>query len=247
MSWIAAGLIFGATFTINAKASEETIIVHIGQQGNVFVGTATLPEDLRRALVLPVTCESSPAELSDGCVALNPILLAELIKTRKFEAIPADPETLRRLTGRLTWTDADLLPADFFDSLQEAYGCDAVLFCQLTVYQSLPPMEIGWRLKLVDARTRQILWAVDDIFDAPRSNPPGRSWDSYLPSFPIFYPASDRWLKRNSPRQFGQITLAKVLISLPHRAESAKVTRRVADNQAGAVEKPPMKNERYGN
>jgi len=53
---------------------------------------------------------------------------------------------------------AEILPPDFLDSLQRVYGCDAVLFCELSTFRAYAPLAVGWRMKLVDVRTRQILW-----------------------------------------------------------------------------------------
>ncbi|HEV2329563.1 MAG TPA: hypothetical protein VGY56_12350 [Verrucomicrobiae bacterium] len=100
----------------------------------------------------------------------EPVLQAELIKTGQFEAVAADSQTLRNCTGRLGWTGEEDLPLNFFDSLKQYYGCDAVLFCHLTVFRSSPPPAIGWRLKLADVKTGQTLWAANDVFDA---NDPG--------------------------------------------------------------------------
>jgi hypothetical protein len=116
--------------------------------------------------VLPLARDESHVDLSSGCETLDPILQSELVKTKKFEVVAASPEMLRTLTGRLAWTGAEILPSDFFGSLQRAYGCDAVLFCQLTTFRAYAPLAVGWRMKLVDARTQKIIWAADEIFDA---------------------------------------------------------------------------------
>ena len=41
-----------------------------------------------------------------------------------------------------------------------------MLFAQLSSYHAYPPLRIGWNLKLVDVVTRQVTWAVDDVYDA---------------------------------------------------------------------------------
>ena len=222
---------FGAALTGSTGLADQTAA--IGQPENVFWGSAVLPGDLRRVLVLPLACDASAADLSEGCTALNPVLLAELGKIEKFEVIPADPETLRRLTGRLTWTGSEILTADFFDSLRRAYGCDAVLFCQLTVYRAYPPLAVGWRLKLVGDRTGQILWAADEVFHAAAPDTPDAAYDFDFPQLPLFHSASERWLRENSPRQFGQNTLAGLLTTLPYRQNIAKVITPPADVRGG--------------
>jgi hypothetical protein len=203
---------------------------------NVFISSPVLPKDLKRVLVLPLAFKEPRADLGSGCEMLDPILQTELIKTKKFEVIPASPEMLRNLTGRLSWTGAEILPADFFDSLQRVYGCDAVLFCQLTTFRAYAPLAVGWRMKLVDVRTQKIIWAADEVFDAiepavakdaeqfekQQQNVQGetKSFLKTLLKYADREPSSvldDQWAILNSPRYFGRYSAVKVLQTLPER------------------------------
>jgi hypothetical protein len=184
---------------------------------NVFAYPPTLSANMQRVLVLPLTSESQDSGLPEGCEALQPILLEELVCTKKFEVVPANPEVLRGGSGRLSWTGAEALPADFFGSLKREYGCDGVLFCQLTVFRVYGPPVIGWRLKLVDARTREILWAVDQVFDANDMVAAKKPWQFVHGRDKSDATDETRWKFINSPRQFGRYTLAKVLETLPKR------------------------------
>lgn len=184
---------------------------------NVFLYAHALSPDLKCVAVLPLACEDRRPDLQDGCEALNPVFQAELIKTRKFEVVGVSPEVLRNCTGRMAWTGTEVLPQEFFDSLREVSGCDAVLLCQLTAFRAYEPLAVGWRMRLVDARTGQTLWAVDELFDA--GHPSGLNgarhyqWAELQGS----YNDSGRWLMRNSPREFGQYAAAQVLATLPKR------------------------------
>lgn len=203
---------------------------------NVFVSSPVLPKDLKRVVVLPLAGEESRADLSGGCEMLDCVLQAELIKTGKFEVIRAGSERLRSLTGRPGWTGAEVLPADFLNSLQKAYGCDAVLFCQLTTFRAYAPLAVGWRMKLVDVRTQKIIWVADEIFDAgvpavakgaeqfqaQQQNVHGktRSLLASLLKYADRQPRSaldDQWSILNSPRYFGQYAAEKLLQTLPER------------------------------
>ena len=203
---------------------------------NVFSASPVLPKDLKRVVVLPLTGEKSRADLSSGCEMLEPILLAELVKTKKFEVVPAGSEMLRNLTGKDAWTGAEVLPANFFDSLRRAYGCDAVLFCEMTGFRAYAPLAVCWRMKLVDASTEKIIWAADMVFDAndpvvvksaeqfekQRQNVHGeiRSLLKNLARIADRQPRSaldDQWIILNSPRFFGQYSAIKLLQTLPER------------------------------
>jgi TolB-like protein len=218
------------------------------QSDNTFLASAILPPDLRRVAVLPLAWEGSQIDLAQGAETLVPILLTELDKTKKFEVVSISREDLRSQTGRLSWTGAEILPTDFFDSLQRVYGCDAVLFSQLTTFRAYAPMVVGWRMKLVEAQTGKILWAVDKVFDAgqqPAVNQTPRPLAALWP----FHDDTDDWRAENSPRQFGQFTIAQALSTLPNRKEMAKVSAPATDVPSGRQSDKklsPLK-KNYGN
>jgi len=238
---------------VHAQAPQQTlhtpVFLSYDQTDNAFELSPYLPADLRRVAVLPLAWEGSQIDLSQGCETLGPVLLAELIKTKKFEAVSVSPEDLRSQTGRLNWTGAEILPADFLDSLQRVYGCHAVLFCQLTVFRAYTPLAVGWRMKLVDVRTGQILWAVDKIFDAeqPKVLKQARRYHFGGPWFA--HDSSNDQQVENSPRQFGQYTITQVLSTLPNRKEMTKVSLSATDvpSKRQTDKKLPVTKEIYGN
>jgi hypothetical protein len=203
---------------------------------NIFDASTTLPDNIKRVTVLPLACDESRTDMSDGCDALNPILQTELAKTKRFEVVPIGPERLQSCTGRPAWTGTEALPANFFDALNQVQACDAVLFCQLTTYKAYVPLAIGWRLKLVDAHTQKVLWVVDEVFDASdaavarnakqfqkaQQNVDGnsktlakRAWNLLNRETPS--DLDDQWDILNSPRYFGQFAAVTSLQSLPKR------------------------------
>jgi len=203
---------------------------------NVFSASPVLPDDLKRVVILPLACEESRIDLSSGCELLGSVLQAELVKTKKFEVVPIGYEMLHSLTGRPGWTGAEVLQPDFFNSLQRAYGCDAVLFCQLTTFRAYAPLAIGWRMKLVDTHTQKIIWAADEIFDASepavaksaeqfqkqQQNVHGETKSLLKTLLKLAdrqtLPATDdEWTILNSPRYFGQYSAGKLLQTLPKR------------------------------
>lgn len=183
---------------------------------NTFVLSATLPPTIKRVVVLPLVSDDQYENLTAGREALEPVLLAELAKTRRFEITHPSADCLRVCTGRSTWSGEEPLPASFFASLRETLGCDAVLFCRLTVFRGYAPLAIGWRMRLVDARTRDTLWAADEVFDA--GQPAVRAGARRYQIAELRTPAGcpEEWIIRNSPRQFGQYAAARLLATLPN-------------------------------
>jgi hypothetical protein len=184
---------------------------------NIFIAVPQLPDDLKRVAVLPLACGERRTDLVEGCGTLGPVLVTELIKSKKFEVVPIPSEELTRLTGRADWTGEEVLPAGFLDSLEKKYGCDAVLFCQLTEFQPYPPLAVGWRLRLVEVRGHKTLWAGDEHFDAGKP--------AVMAGARLYQKREQRllgddtadWLALNSPRQFGQYSIARLLDTLPAR------------------------------
>jgi len=204
--WLAAGVLLGSAIQAADSPPE-----------NVFAWPPVLPPELKRVAVLPLTAKGPEDSLPDGCEALAPALLDELVRTEKFEVAAVRPENLRASSGRQAWTGTERLPKDFFDSLRREYNCDAVLFCELTVYHAYAPLAIGWRLKLVDARTHKILWAADEVFDGSRSEVTQKARLFWLKRDASAEKNDLRWQLANSPRQFGRYTAAAVLATLPVR------------------------------
>ena len=226
---IVVSLIFGGWTTLAGDSSTNG-------QANVFLSLPTLPADLKRVVVLPLACDESSGPLADGCQMFDPVLRAALIKTGRFEVVPASSDVLSRCTGKLTWTGEEVLPQDFFESLRNVYGCDAVMFCQLSVLRGSPPLAIGWKLKLTDIKTGKILWAADEIFDAgnlcvakdaqqfeekqrPRQ---GILYATYSDiawwlNVPVRTALDDQWDILHSPKYFGEYSAEKLLTTLPQR------------------------------
>ncbi len=205
---------------------------------NIYVSASNLPPTLRRVAVLPLAHEESQQELTSGCEMFEQVLQSELIKTKRFEVVSVGARELNYTTGQRSWTGAEDLPANFFDTLRKAHDCDAVLFCQLTTYQPYAPLVTGWRMKLVDVSTQRIIWAADMVFDANdaavrkdaqkfQKEQQGENGErkskkalQSLTSWIYHEPApvtEEQWEVLNSPRYFGQFSLAKLLKTLPQR------------------------------
>lgn len=182
---------------------------------NTFTRSPSLPPTIKRVAVLPMVSDDCCPDLATGREALEPVLVAELAKLRKFEISRPGPDCLRSRTGQAAWSGEETLPSGFFAGLRDAVGCDAVLFCRLTVFRGYAPLAVGWRMRLVDARTRETLWAADEVFDA--GQPAVRAGARRYQLAELRSPAGspDEWIIRNSPRQFGQYAAARLLATLP--------------------------------
>jgi hypothetical protein len=184
---------------------------------NVFVYPPKLTLEFRRVAVLPLAADGDANDLPEGREALGPVLFEQIVNTKKFEAVPVDATHLSQRMGRALWTGREVLPPDFFAYLRREYDCDGVLFAELTAYRPYAPLAVGWRFKLVDVRTGQVIWSADELFDAARPEvlrAAGR-YDEGKPVLPFV--SKPDWAVANSPRRFGRYSAAAMLDTLPER------------------------------
>jgi TolB-like protein len=211
-------VIFCALLTGCAVGTPEDLVrfKHYEPQ-NVFVDGAALPKNIRRVAVLPLVCDDKDINLDEGRAQLEPVLMSELIKTKKFEVVSSDSSFLKNRTTRADWTGEEILPPEFFALLRENSGCDAVLFSRLTVFRAYPPLAVGWRIRLVDAQTGKTIWAADEVFDGGEVAVENGARLHQLTEDRSPWGAPNAWFVQNSPSKFGQYTAARLLATLPPR------------------------------
>jgi hypothetical protein len=209
-------LFLGAAIFVGSPVGlPESAFARPYEPKNVHREGRTLPSDLRRVLVLPMTGDKSYAQ-TESREFLYQILLEELGKTGEFEVSPADPALLKAKTGKAVWQAEDALPESFLDNVGKTFACNGILFCHLTTYRPYAPQSVGWRLKLVDARDGTILWAADEVFDAGRPAVVAgvKKFDRNEQNTK---PDNGAWATIHSPRRFARYSLATLLDLLPRR------------------------------
>lgn len=182
---------------------------------NVFLWSSALPSHIRRVALLPMTCDPSAPDMVDARDVLQPIVVTELAKLRRFETVAVSPEMLGSRTGQKYWGCEEALPHNLFSWLSDGCGCDAVLFSRLTVFRGYAPLAVGWRMRLVDLRTGATLWAGDEVFDASQPSIQAGARRFQHAGRQTCAAPPDEWIIENSPRQFGQYAAAQLLGTLP--------------------------------
>jgi hypothetical protein len=69
----------------------------------------------------------------------------------------------------------------------------------------------------VDARTGQIVWSADELFDATRREVARAAQQFERPRPRLPFLREENWVAINSPRQFGRYSAAALLETLPER------------------------------
>ena len=184
---------------------------------NVSVRQATLPPTIRRVAVLPLPESREDANQAAGASLLQPVLIAELIKRNLFEVIPVSPENLRGLTAGNSWAVDAPLPQDFLERLRRLTDCDAVVFSSLTVFRPYPPLQTGWKVRLVDCREGQTWWAVDEVFDAGTESVAAAAERYARTALSLPNPLLADTGVLHSPLRFGQYSANAIAQTLPSR------------------------------
>jgi hypothetical protein len=223
--WLA---LLAALFVPGCTAVRESLLLPAPEvptyyhASNVYTYSTSLPASLRRVALLPLTTAGALASQEAGVEELEPLLQSELEKTKRFEVVTLSGEQLRQLTGQSAWRADEPLPLDFFDRLQKATGCDAVMFSQVTRYQPYQPLAVGWKLSLASktAPTNaqpQILWSVDEVLDAGESHIAASARTYYTQHIQDEQSSSDSGTILRSPAMFGRFSLAVLFETLPDR------------------------------
>ncbi|MDB6033834.1 MAG: hypothetical protein JWM16_4172 [Verrucomicrobiales bacterium] len=185
---------------------------------NVYKIGSLMPVHIRRVAVLPISATAEDWQANESRLDLQPVLQGELGKTKSFEQVVVTPIQLKDWTGREAWLPEEKLPPNFFAKIAAQTGCEAVLFARLHPFHGFRPLLSGWELKLVDVHTGQIVWAVDEVFDA---------------SEPVIAQSALQWFRQHpqagldrnvepdavlaSPRRFNAYALNTLFTTLPPR------------------------------
>lgn len=151
-----------AVFTGGCATLKQVKVAEAPVPENYFA-TASQGEQLRRVALLPMYSGAFPDQTVR---ALDAAFLSELSKRGLFEVVPVSRAQMEAFFGERQFSSTDTLPADVLARLQEKCGVDGVLFTDLTHFSPYRPVSMGVRTKLVAARTGQIRWAFDYVFDA---------------------------------------------------------------------------------
>jgi hypothetical protein len=184
---------------------------------SVYQGRERLPRELKRVAVLPLAISEDNGQADALRGSLESILERELAKSGRFELLNVDPDALRAWTGSGQWVASEALPPDFFARLREETACDAVLFCELTECRAYPPLALGWRLRLVDARTGHVWWATDEVFDASELEVANSARRYYLAQATQPRSLTDPEDILRSPSRFARYTTSVLVSTCPPR------------------------------
>lgn len=122
-----------------------------------------LPEYFNRVIVLPCYYADQDSPLLDY---VDEIFHQELSQERIFETVRFSAYQMKEHFGIERVDSSKPLPENFLRRLEELTDANGVLFVDLDSYRPYRPLSLGVRAKLVDLKSGEFMWAIDETFDS---------------------------------------------------------------------------------
>ena len=163
--------------------------------------TASLPGDLSRVALLPFY-KGNYEHLSFHELEEN--FRLELIDKRLFEVVTIGPETMKEMFPEARYSSVEYLPTDLLTKLSSRYDIDGLMLVDVSYFNAYQPVGLGVRAKLLNGNTGELIWAVDEVFDAsdPRVSNSARKF--YKTESIIQYPLHNTRTALHSPNRFSK-------------------------------------------
>tara|TARA_B100001094_G_scaffold53075_1_gene48676 strand:+ start:2297 stop:2791 length:495 start_codon:yes stop_codon:yes gene_type:complete len=107
-----------------------------------------------------------PDEDSPLLSYVDDVFHQELTKQRLFETVRLTTEQMKVLFGIRRLSSSGQLPETFLSDIEKQTGANGVLLMDLNSYRPYKPLSLSVRAKLVEIKSADFLWAIDETFDA---------------------------------------------------------------------------------
>ncbi len=122
-----------------------------------------LPTYFNRVVLMPCYY---PDEASSVLDFADEIFYREFSQARLFEVVQLSPSQCGKLFGKQRLGSNEPLPDGFLDALESETQANGVAFIDLHSYKPYRPISLGIRCKLVDIKSGEFMWAIDETIDA---------------------------------------------------------------------------------
>lgn len=122
-----------------------------------------LPAYFNRVVVLPCFYSDQDSPVLDY---IDEVFHQELSQERIFETLRLSPKQMKEHFGVERVASNLPLPENFLMRLEELTAANGVLFVDVDSYRPYRPLSLGVRSKLVDLKTGEFMWAIDETFDS---------------------------------------------------------------------------------
>ena len=220
-----------------SKQFDPTYVGPFHSVGNIYQAPGGIPQSIHRVAIMPLTHAPGNRAAERGVPLMIRPVTEELARSRAFEVVAVTPAKLDNLISRRSLRADDKLPYDFVPKLREETGCQAVLFVELSTYRAYPPVAVGWKLHLFDLETEELIWAVDEVFDAGQG-PVANSLRRHIREHHSPHnAAATQLLVLDSPREMARYSLGEITALL--RKNIAKVAAQPAEDTGSQTDADP--------
>lgn len=122
-----------------------------------------LPSYLNRVVFVPCYHEDNDSPVLNF---IDDVFNQELSQERIFEIIRFSPSQMKKTFGVERVSSSGYLPENFLRKLESLTQSNGVLFVDIHSFRPYRPMSLGVRAKLVDIKSGEFMWAIDETFDA---------------------------------------------------------------------------------
>ena len=183
---------------------------------NVVTNPAAMDRPIRRVAIFPIGFLGEYSDRLMTTEMVSRILESELVKRGAFEPYFVKGSVLSSLTGRSNWRIGEEMPEDLFETMSDHFQCQAVLFTVVNHYHPYPPQTVAWRMKLVDTKSHETIWEIDELFDSGNISVAQAAEEHYSMHQSGGTRHRDERSILNSPRRFCQYTASAALETLPY-------------------------------
>ncbi len=196
-------LVSGCTYDL-AKPSQ------VGDSNYYYVRPGTYFGGIGKvALFEPVDATCS----QDLSTVFMQILAKELRKLHTFSVMPVH-ETDPYWCNFEKTVNGDY-DVEVLNAIRNAYGVNAVIFGEITQYESFPKLNIGLRLRMLDLRTGKILWGVENVWDTNDLSMQRKMCEYYKTHLKNGFEPLGPELLEVSPRAFGKFVATEIAATIP--------------------------------
>ena len=173
-----------------------------------------LPPYFNRVVVLPVFTRDQDSPLLEFA---DQVFQQELIQEKIFETIHLPPDKMKEIFGAKRVSSVDPLPNNFLSRLEFETQANGVLFIEILSYRPYRPISLSVRSKLVDIKTGELTWAVDEMIDAGHASVQVSAQQFQSNSQDRALSQKTQGSAIQSPRVFTKFAASMIFDTLPNR------------------------------
>ena len=217
-SLFVAVMLFTGCKTTQNMATRVGLGNHNRVPSNFYLDEAKIA-NIQRVVMMPVHAPNagltSEAEIDQQ-------FLSKLTETQLFEVVYISREDLTRRFGQRSFSSASVLQNTLFEYIYEFSSADAVVFFDLTTYHPFQPIQVGIRGKMITLQDQEIVWAVDEIYDACTKSVSKEAIQYEKKHLTQFEPSKQYDSILMSPTRFMAYSAEKCILTLPENSLTQK-------------------------